>query len=77
MNFSTLPENSPLVLLLKNCPTNHELVLSECDDGAFLMVCDLCPFRYILAPEEEKNFRQQDFEKERNDQLIDEVLKRV
>lgn len=52
-----LPKDSKLQKLLDTCTLTHELHLHELHDGALLMACFSCPYRYVLDGVEEKAVR--------------------
>lgn len=58
MNLAGLPSEAKLFQLLSECQVDHELVLTECADGALIMECFDCPFRRILDEKEEKHLRE-------------------
>ena len=61
MNLQALPEGTQLRKLLATCKLDHELVMTECADGALIMDCLDCPFRRSLDRVEEEFVRQEDF----------------
>lgn len=60
MNLAALPENTKLYELLQICQLDHELVLTECVDGALIMECLDCPFHKNLDITEENFLREQE-----------------
>lgn len=59
IDLANLPEDTALYQLIANCYVDHELMLSECSDGALVMECFDCPFHRILDEREEENLRTQ------------------
>jgi hypothetical protein len=57
VDLAGLPENTVLYQLIANCHLDHELVLSECSDGALIMECLDCPFHRVLDEVEEDNIQ--------------------
>lgn len=58
MDLQGLPENTTLSKLMKQCTPDHELVMTECHDGALILECYMCPFVHTLSTEEEKFVRE-------------------
>lgn len=52
-----LPKDSPLQKLFDTCAVTHELHLHELHDGALLIACFNCPYRYVMNDAEEKVVR--------------------
>lgn len=53
------PVDPELKKLFDRCDMTHLLYIDELHDGALVVECRACPYRYVLMPEDEENIRKE------------------